>query len=282
MPNSTRPVTGIGLGLRVQIADAILARAPDELRWLEVSPENYLERAGAFTAHLGPCAERWPIVTHGLTMSLGGPDPLDDHYLAEVQRFITRVGSPWHSDHLCFASVEGSFLHDLLPLPFTREAVAHLVPRIEAARRQLDVPFALENVSYYAHPGDAEMDEGDFLTEVLTRTGAKLMFDVNNLYVNSRNHGFDPYETIARLPLDRVVQIHVAGHLVEPDGLRIDTHGEDVCRDVYELLELTLRRTGPVPVLLERDQNFPTFERLVEEIKTLDTIYQRATAPERA
>lgn len=270
-------ITGIGLGLRAPLAEALLAEAPSELRWLEVSPENYMGRAGAFVRHLDAARERWPVVTHGLTLCPGGVDPLDDAYLAELARFVARVGSPWHSDHLCFGSYGGAQLHDLLPVPFTREALDHVVARVREVRGRLDVPFALENISWYAHPGEPELDEADFIAEVVERSGASLLLDVNNVYVNARNHGFDARAMIDRLPLDRVVQIHVAGHLVGADDTRIDTHGEDVCDDVYALLEHALSKTGPVPVLLERDQNFPTFARLADEVRRLDAIWRRAT-----
>ncbi len=270
-------VTGIGLGLRPSLAASIADRAPASLRWLEVSPENYMARAGGYVRHLDVARERFPIVTHGLTLCPGNVDPLDDAYFAALTAFLARVGAPWHSDHLCFGSYGGVALHDLLPIPFTRACVEHTAARVRDIRGRLDVPFAVENISWYAHPGEPEMDEADFLRGVLEASGASLLLDVNNAYVNARNHGFDARGFIDRLPLDRVVQIHVAGHLTGGDGLRIDTHGEDVCDEVYDLLEHTLRRTGPVPVLLERDSNFPTFERLVVELDRLDAIWQRAT-----
>lgn len=271
------PVTGIGLGLRAQLAADLLARAPDALRWVEVSPENYMGRAGAFVRHLDAALERWPVVTHGLTLCPGGVDPLDDAYLRELGGFLARVRAPWHSDHLCFGSYGGAQFHDLLPLPFTRESAERTAARVAEVRAALDVPFAVENVSWYAHPGEAEMDEAAFVTEVLERSGASLLLDVNNVYVNARNHGFDARAMIDRLPLGRVVQLHVAGHLVRGDGLRVDTHGEPVCDDVYALLDYALRRTGPVPVLLERDQNFPSFDALAEEVTRLDALWRRAT-----
>jgi hypothetical protein len=169
-------------------------------------------------------------------------------------------------------------LHDLLPLPFTREAVDVAVARIREARDRLELPVALENISYYANAGPAEMPEPDFLLEVLERSDAKLLLDVNNVFVNSRNHGFDPRAYLDRMPVERVVQIHIAGHFTRDDGLIIDTHGEAIREEVYALLEHTLRRTGPVPVLLERDQNFPDFDELLAEVKRLDAIYTDATA----
>lgn len=273
----TPRVTGIGLGLRAPIADALLTRAPDAIRWVEVCPENYMGRGGGFVRHLDAALERWPVVTHGLTLAPGGVDPLDEAYHQTLARFLQHVKTPWHSDHLCFGSYGNAHLHDLLPIPFTRASAEHTAARVRAAQARMDVPFALENVSWYAHPGEAELDEADFITAVLTQADAGLLLDVNNVYVNARNHGFDARTMIARLPLDRVVQIHVAGHLVGRDGFRIDTHGEDVCDDVYELLDWTLRKTGPVPVLLERDQNFNDFDRLVEEVLRLDALWRRAT-----
>jgi uncharacterized protein (UPF0276 family) len=168
-------------------------------------------------------------------------------------------------------------LHDLLPLPFTREAVGNSVARIREARDRLEIPIALENISYYADAGAGEMPEQEFLLEVLDRADCKLLLDVNNVWVNGHNHGFDPRAYIDRLPLERVVQIHVAGHMVRSDDLIIDTHGEAVRDEVFDLLEYTLQRSGAVPVLLERDQNFPPFEELVAEVKRLDAIYRRAT-----
>lgn len=269
--------TGIGLGLRAPLADSILNAPPPALRWLEVSPENYLARGGAYLRHLDAARERFPVVTHGLTLSVGGIDPLDDEYLAALDAFVRRLGSPWHSDHLCFGSYRGAFLHDLLPVPFTHASAAHTAARMIEAQKRLDAPLVMENISWYAHPGAAELDEAAFITEVLERADAGLLLDVNNVYVNARNHGFDADAMIARLPLERVVEIHVAGHVVRDDGFRIDTHGEDVCNEVYALLARTLARTGPVPVLLERDQGFPDWSRLVEEIERLDTIWHDAT-----
>ncbi len=270
-------VRGIGLGLRVPLFDDLMRSALPELQWLEVSPENHMLRGGLFTAQLDAARERWPVVTHGLTLSIGGSDPLDDAYLRALGDFTRSVETPWHSDHLCFCGDAGTQLHDLLPLPFTREAVDHVATRAREVRRRLGIPFVLENISWYAEPAGREMSEAAFLRAVLEESDAGLLLDVNNVYVNARNHGFDARDFMAALPLERVVQLHVAGHLVERDGFRIDTHGEDVCDDVYSLLEWTLARTGPVPVLLERDGGFPPWETLVGEIRALDAIWKRAT-----
>ena len=275
------PVQGIGLGLRWALTEDILERPPPELAWLEVAPENYMRRGGQFPAALAACAERWPIVTHGLTMSLGGADPLEGDYLRTLASFTRRVKTPWHSDHLCFGIVGGVALHDLLPLPFTTEAAEHVARRVMEAERTLEVPMAVENISYYAHPprgADRAMDEADFARAVVERADCGLLLDVNNVYVNSKNHGFDARRMIEKMPLDRVVQIHVAGHDDSDPALVIDTHAEPLKNDVYDLLDFTLARTGPVPILLERDDNFPSWEELTAEIARLDGILRGVTS----
>ena len=270
-------VHGIGIGYRFAMAESTLASQVEEIRWLEVHPENYVERGGRFRQALDRARERWPFVTHGLTMGFGAVEPAEDSYVKPLKAFLHDLKVPWHSEHLCFSGADGVMLHDLLPLPFTREAVATAVQRIREARDRLELPIAIENISYYAEAGQSEMSELEFLLEVLERADCKLLLDVNNVYVNSRNHRFDPQRYIDRMPKERVVQIHVAGHHVRKDDLIIDTHGEPVRDEVYDLLEYTLRRVGRVPVLLERDQNFPPFAELVAEVKRLDAIYRRAT-----
>lgn len=270
-------VHGIGLGLRQAIADALFDSELDELRFLEIHPENYVARGGRFSSMLARALPRWPVLTHGLSLGFGAVEPADAPYVQQLKAFLDRIEAPWHSEHLCFSSADGVMLHDLLPLPFRHEVVQTAVARIRELRASLDRPVAVENVSYYAHPGEREMDEADFLNEVLERSDAKLLLDVNNVFVNSRNHGFDAARFLDRLPLERVVQIHIAGHSLRPDGLIIDTHGDAVRDEVYDLLEYALRRIGPVPVLLERDQNFPAFAELADEVRRLDRIYVRAT-----
>jgi uncharacterized protein (UPF0276 family) len=270
-------VQGIGIGFRYAMARNTLETDVPEIRWLEIHPENYVGRGGRFRQMLERAAERWPLVTHGLTMGFGAVEPTEDAYMKPLRAFLHELQVPWHSEHLCFSGADGVMLHDLLPLPFTREAVRTAVTRVKETRDRLELPIALENISYYAECGKGELRELDMLLEVLEGADAKLLLDVNNVFVNSRNHGFDPYSYIDQIPKGRVVQLHVAGHFVREDQLIIDTHGEAVCNEVYDLLEYTLRKVGKVPVLLERDQNFPAFEDLVAEVKRLDTIYRRAT-----
>jgi uncharacterized protein (UPF0276 family) len=262
---------GVGIGLRAGLAADLLEAPPPELGFVEVTPENYLGRGGRYPAFLRKAAERWPVVTHGISLSLGGSDPLDRAALAAMGRFLRDLGTPWHSDHLSFGSA-GAVLHELLPIPFTRDVARHVATRIEAAQDAIGLPLAVENITYYALAAHSEMDEADFVAEVVQRAGAGLLLDVNNVYVNAKNHGFDPRVMLAKMPLDRVVQIHVAGHDDSDEELLIDTHAEPVCEDVYALLEWVLERTPEVPVLLERDDNLPPWEELCAEISRLHGI----------
>jgi uncharacterized protein (UPF0276 family) len=271
-------VHGIGLGLRQAIAEDLLASELPELSFVEIHPENYIARGGRFSAILERALSRWPILTHGLSLGLGAVEPAEPGYVGQLKRFLDRLHAPWHSEHLCFSSADGVMLHDLLPLPFRRDALLTVVARVRELHESLERPIAIENVSYYAHPGQPEMDEISFLLEVLERSDAKLLLDVNNVLVNSRNHRFDPCRFMDRIPVERVVQIHIAGHSVRPDGLIVDTHGEAVREEVYQLLEYTLKRVGKVPVLLERDQGFPAFSELIGEVRRLQTLYERAVA----
>lgn len=271
-------ISGIGIGFRYGIAEALLASDVPEIQWLEVHPENYVNRGGKFLHLLDQARERFPIATHGLSLGFGALERPEDSYLNALRRFLRRLGTPFHSEHLCFSGTGGIMLHDLLPLPFTEAAVDVACTRFAELQNRLELRLALENVSYYGHPGDEQtMDEAEFLGRVLAQADAGMLLDVNNVWVNGQNHGFDPRAFIDRLPLERVVQIHVAGPTVQPDGLIIDTHGDAVREECYALLEYTLQRTGPRPVLLERDQNFPPFADLVAEVRRLAEIHARAT-----
>jgi uncharacterized protein (UPF0276 family) len=289
-------VQGVGLGLRWDFIDEILEQKPP-LAFVEISPENYLGRGGYYDEALERAKDIWPIVTHGLTMSVGGVEPLREDYLAGLAGFIDRVGSPWHSDHLCFSTFGGVVLHDLLPLAFKRSEVGRVADRIKRAQDAIGVPMAVENVSFYLHPGTREMSEAEFVASVCEAADCGLMLDVNNAWVNATNFGYDIDAWMRTIPLDRVVQMHVAGHdwfsddpkrfvlgerpadLSNREGLLIvDTHGNDVATEVMALLERTLERTGPVPVLLERDQSIPPLDQLLAEVARIDEVWQRATA----
>lgn len=274
-------LSGIGIGLRHPLAGALFAEAPEALRWLEIHPENYIDRGGRYARLRAAASERWPLLTHGLTMGFGSQQPFDAQYLRKLAALVASEECPWHSDHLCISAVDGVYLHDLLPLPANGRMLALAAARIREARAALGVPIAIEPVSYYAQPPGGDRAEATFLAELLEEADARLLLDVNNVYVNAMNFGFDPRAFIDQLPLERVVQLHVAGHAVRADGLRIDTHAEPICEAVYDLFGYAMRKLArPVPVLLERDDNFPPFAELVAEVQRLDAIYQASLAGE--
>jgi hypothetical protein len=273
-----RAPNGVGLGLRWDFLEEVLDGPPCDVAFFEVSPENYLGRGGYYPSALERVAERYPIVTHGLTLSIGALGEPDPAYLRDLRAEVRRLDSPWHSDHLCFSSAGERVLHELLPLKFSAENVARVAARARHMEVLLERPFALENITYYVHPGKPEMSELEFLRGVLEQSDARLLLDVNNVYVNAQNHGFDPYAFIAGLPLERVIEIHVAGHTKMDGGLLIDTHGAAVADPVLALLEWTIERTGPVPVLLERDNLVPALPELLTEVRVLSALRTRALA----
>jgi len=285
-PSQTQPkgsadrgsLTGVGLGLRWEFLEEVLVGPPCDVAFFEVSPENYLGRGGYYPSALERIAERYPIVTHGLTLSIGGVADPEPSYLRALREEVTRLDTPWHSDHLCFSTAGERVLHELLPLQFSDENVMRVAQRVRRMEALLERPFAIENITYYVHPGAPEMSELAFLQRVLEQSGARLLLDVNNVYVNAINHGFDPRQFIAGLPLDRVVEIHVAGHRALESGLLLDTHGQAVADPVLDLLEWTLERTGPVPVLLERDNDVPALAELLTEVQVLRDLHARASA----
>ncbi|HWZ88571.1 MAG TPA: DUF692 domain-containing protein, partial [Polyangiaceae bacterium] len=244
--------------------------------FFEVSPENYLGRGGYYPAALERIAERYPIVTHGLTLSIGALDEPDPAYLRALKRELERLNPPWHSDHLCFATAGERVLHELLPLKFCEENVRRVAERARRMEGLLERPFALENITYYVHPGQPEMTELEFINRVLNACNARLLLDVNNVYVNAQNHGFDALAFVAGLPLERVVEIHVAGHEALDTGMLLDTHGQSVADPVLALLEWTIERVGNVPVLLERDNHVPSLGQLLSEVRTLQELQTRA------
>ncbi len=269
-------VSGIGIGLRMELAGDLLERRPPEVEWLELHPENYLERGGRYRALLKRAQDAYPLVTHGLTFGFCSSERADPAALSRLREFLRGVEAPWHSDHLCVATSGGAFFHDLMPVALSEETLRHATARVLEAKDSLGLEIAVENISYYAPSGADEMDEATFVSRLCQEADCKLLLDVNNVYVNSRNHGFDPRDWLAAIDPARVIQIHVAGHLLRSDGLRIDTHGESVCDDVFEFLEETLGHTGDVPVLLERDGNFPPLDDLLEEVRRLSELRDRA------
>jgi uncharacterized protein len=276
------PFTGLGLGLRRPHLEAAALDAGLGVPFWETCPENLIGEGGRHRRWATAILERDPVLTHGLVMSVGGFDPWDLDYLAELGAFLTRAGTPWHSEHLCFSTVDGTCLHDLLPLPFTREALRHTIARVKDLQARLPVPLILENITYYAPLGRGEMDEAEFITEVLEGADAGWLLDINNVYVNALNFGFEPREWLARTPLHRVAQMHIAGHKTF-GKLTVDTHGADVIEPVAELMAWALRRIGRrVPVLLERDNHLPALADLLAERARLQAVYDGAFAPAEA
>jgi uncharacterized protein (UPF0276 family) len=280
MSHSNTTPTGVGLGLRQPfLAEVARGAAQDRVAFFEVSPENYMTRGGNNPHWLEQVADRHPVITHGLMMSLGSRDPLNDAYMRPLKEFCGRYGAGWHSDHLCFSGVDGALLHDLLPLPMSRAAVRHVADKIRRVQDRLQKPMIVENISAYVTMGEPEMDEAEFVCEVTEAADCGLLLDVNNIFVNSRNFDFDPLEMLSRMPIDRVKQMHVAGHESwERYDMFVDTHGATVLPRVHEMMQWVIERTGPLPVLLERDTNIPSLEALLEEVAALQSSYDEALA----
>ena len=260
-----KQIAGIGVGLRLPYA-AALARTDRQVDFLEIMPENWVCFGGHRRRLLDACIERFPSVTHSVSLNIGGLDPLDDELLATTAALLQRTDAPFFSDHVCYSSVRGQPVSDLLPLPFTREVIVHTAARIAEARDRVGRPLALENATFYAHMPGAEMDEASFLGELLQTADCGMLLDVNNVYVNSQNHGFDPRRFIDRLPLSRVWQLHLAGHTLIDDIL-IDTHIGPIIEPVWDLYRYTLRRAGRlIPTLIEWDQDIPPLAEVLDEL----------------
>lgn len=272
------PFTGVGVGLRRPHLASLSEQRREEVPFWEFSPENFIGAGGRYRRQSLEVLRRDPVLTHGLAISLGGFDAWDREYLRELGQLVVSTGAPWHSEHLCFSSVAGSMTHELLPLPFTREAVRHTVQRARDLQSQLPVPLILENITYYAELGPGDMTEGQFVAEVLEGADVGWLLDVNNVYVNAQNFGFDPRAWLQQMPLHRVAQLHIAGHKRFGE-LIIDTHGAPVIDPVIELMQWVLPRIGrPVPVLLERDNHIPSLEELLTERALLQRAYDTVWA----
>lgn len=271
------PVRGAGLGLRRSFLAELLAAPPAGLPdFLEIAPENWMGMGGRHARDLRALAERFPLLCHGLSLSIGGTRPLDRAFLRELRAFLDLHQVRLYSEHLSYTTDEGH-LYDLLPIPFTEAAVAHVAARVREVQDVLGRRIALENVSYYAAPG-AEMSELDFLLAVLERADCDLLLDVNNIAVNAVNHRYDAAAFLAALPVQRVAYVHVAGHLETAPDLRVDTHGSDVIPEVWDLLEQAYARFGVLPTLLERDFDIPPLPRLLEEVEGIRRRQARAAS----
>ena len=264
-------VDGFGLGLRVEHYQNFLDQQP-RVDWLEMTSENFMAPGGKPLFYLDAIRSRYPMVMHGVSLSIGSCDPLDMQYLGELKALIERVEPAWVSDHLCWTGVDHTNLHDLLPMPYTEEALQHMCRRVDQVQNYLGRPLVLENVSSYVTFTSDEMPEWAFIAALLKRSGCQLLLDVNNVYVSSVNHGFDAKTYIDAMPAAQIRQIHLAGHEDHGDYI-IDTHDHDVCEPVWALYEYTVQRLGLLPTLIERDDNMPPLAALLDE---LDMARQRA------
>jgi uncharacterized protein len=255
---------GAGLGLRRALLGPLAVHLPAQLSFLEVAPENWIGIGGEFGKRFRAVLERYPLICHGLSLSIGSPAPLDEVFLRQIKSFLAQHNVSVYSEHLSYCSDEGH-LYDLMPIPFTEEAVDYVAQRIRRVQDILERRMVIENISYYAAPS-RELSELDFINAVLQEADCDLLLDINNIYVNSINHAYDAGEFLYGLPAERVVYFHVAGHYEEAEDLRIDTHGAPVIDPVWQLLEQAYQHFGAVPTLLERDFNIPALDTLLLEI----------------
>ena len=259
------PNLGFGLGLRADHYETILADKPS-VDWFEVITENYLVPGGKPLYYLDHIRADYPMVMHGVSLSIGGTDALNFDYLRQVKALAERIEPTWISDHLCWTGVNGVNLHDLLPLPYTEEAIQHVANRVSTVQDFLGRRILLENVSSYITYAHSEMTEWDFLSAVAERSDCLILLDINNIYVSSHNHDFDPLVYLHNVPVNRVQQFHLAGHL-NLGNIIIDSHGDKVIDPVWSLYEAALHRFGPVSTMIERDDNIPSFEELLAELE---------------
>tara|TARA_R110002096_G_scaffold65006_4_gene158312 strand:+ start:38274 stop:39128 length:855 start_codon:yes stop_codon:yes gene_type:complete len=264
---SQYPVQGAGLGLRRPLADKLMADPPADIDFMEVAPENWIHVGGALGKKLRFFTERYPFLIHGLSLSIGSPAPLDEQLVRDIKAFMADHSIRLYSEHLSYCGDDGH-LYDLMPIPFTDDAVKYVAGRVQRVQEILEQRIALENVSYYA-PTDSSLDEKEFLLAVLEESDCDLMLDINNIVVNSINHNYDASAFLRDMPAERIRYFHIAGHHVEAPDLRIDTHGAAVDQQSWELLDEAYRHFGPVPTLLERDFNFPPIEELLDEVRRI-------------
>lgn len=263
--NNTKniPNLGIGVGLRIPHYDEIFQEKPD-IDWFEIISENFLVDGGKPIENLEKILDRYTVVQHGVSLAIGSPDPLDFNYLKKLKALTKRTKTPWLSDHLCWGRIPGANFHDLLPLPYTKEVINYVAERAKIVQDYLEIPFALENLSSYVAYQNDEMPEWEFYTQVVEKADIYMMLDVNNIYVSSRNHGFAPKDYYENIPLDRVLQIHLAGHSDRGDYV-LDTHDNYVRNEVWDIYAEVYPKTKGVSTLLEWDENLLSFQKTWEE-----------------
>lgn len=278
--NGQYPVSGAGLGLRRGLIDALMAEPPDDIDFMEVAPENWIRVGGKLGKKFRYFTERYPFLIHGLSLSIGSPAPLNEALLGDIRDFMDEHDIRFYSEHLSFCGDDGQ-LYDLMPIPFTDEAVHYVAGRIRRAQEILGRRMAVENVSYYA-PTDTSLSEIDFTKAVLEEADCDLLLDINNIVVNSINHRYDAREFMLSMPAERVRYFHLAGHYKEAEDLRVDTHGDAVGGEAWDLLGAAYDHFGPVPTLLERDFNFPPVSDLLGEVRRIKRMQAAAERPSHA
>lgn len=278
MPAQSSMPAGAGLGLRRALMGPLRTAAADAVDFYEVAPENWINVGGRLQRQFRELVADKPLLFHGLSLDIGGPDPLDRDLISDIITLQRELQVPVYSEHLSFCAADGH-LYDLLPIPFTEEAVRWVSGRVRQVQDMLGAPLVLENASYYAQPWQ-DLGEAEFIAAVVAESGCQLLLDVNNVYVNSINHGYDPRQFLAALPLERVRYLHVAGHYDEAPDLKVDTHGADVIDPVWALLEEAYALLGPLPTLLERDFNLPPLAHLLAEVERIRGL-QRAVGGQR-
>jgi uncharacterized protein (UPF0276 family) len=268
------PVSGAGLGLRRPLADKLMAEPPAEIDFMEIAPENWINVGGQLGKKLRFFTDRYPFLIHGLSLNIGSPAPLNESLVHDIKTFMAEHNVLMYSEHLSYSGDDGE-LYDLMPIPFTEEAVHYVANRVRRVQDILEQRIALENVSYYT-PTDSSMSEVEFLNAVLQESDCDLLLDINNIVVNSINHRYNATDFMLQMPAERVRYFHLAGHYVEAEDLRIDTHGDAVSDQVWKLLADAYAHFGPVPTLLERDFNFPPIDELLGEIRHIKELQARA------
>ncbi len=272
MSAASFPTEGAGLGLRRALLGPLGDADLSDVDFFELAPENWIGVGGRLGRRLREFAERKPLICHGLSLSIGAPEPLDEIFIKRLRRFLDEHEVRVYSDHLSYCSEHGH-LYDLMPIPFTEEAVVWVADRIARVQDLLGRQIAVENISYYAQPAQ-DLTELQFIRAVVERADCLLLLDVNNIYVNSINHRYDPYQFLHGLPAERVAYLHIAGHYNEAEDLIIDTHGADVIESVWKLLDEAYSILGPAPTVLERDFNFPAVEQLLDEVRRIARLQQ--------
>ncbi|MDD1621514.1 MAG: DUF692 domain-containing protein [Methylococcaceae bacterium] len=271
MKTTQNLVHGAGLGLRRSFLNEIVERPPpSQVGFYEVAPENWMTIGGKLGKQFRAMTERFPFICHGLSLSIGSNDPLDEGFVRDLKRFMAEHGIQFYSEHLSYCSDQGH-LYDLMPMPFTEDAVKHVAGRIRRVQDILEQKIAIENISYYAAPGQ-EMSEIDFFNAVVAEADCDVLIDINNIYVNSVNHRYDAEAFLQAIPAQRITYAHIAGHYVEAEDFLIDTHGAPVIDPVWGLLNKAYKLYGVFPTLLERDFNLPPLEELLKEVATIATI----------